>query len=285
MKKILIIEDDPKIARALKIRFESNGYETALAADALLGANLALQARPDLIILDIGLPDGNGLRLAEKFQHQPETRHTPIIFVTASKDPNLRQRAMEMRIAGLFEKPYDPEELLAAARYALGKGGTRQTPAPADPRPDPLPPKKILIVEDDRNIAKALAVRLNALGCQAILADDAISGLNTALHSNPDLVLLDISLPAGSGIAVAEKLRTLLPRNTPFIFMTASKQRDYRQRAQELGAAGFFEKPYDSEKLLAAIRQLLGEPTPVRSAELHSTGTDSHYGTTEDPDC
>src|SRR5439155_24260622 len=102
MKKILIVEDDQRIARALKIRFESKGYETAIASNALLGANLALQTHPDLIILDLGLPDGNGLQLAEKFQRQPETQHTPIIFVTASKDPNLRRRAMEMRIAGLF---------------------------------------------------------------------------------------------------------------------------------------------------------------------------------------
>ena len=99
MKKILIIEDDPKIARALKIRFESNGYQIAIASDAILGANLALQAQPDLIILDLGLPDGNGLALAEKFQGQPDTQHTPIIFVTASKAPNLRRRAMEMRFA------------------------------------------------------------------------------------------------------------------------------------------------------------------------------------------
>ena len=130
MNKILIIEDDPKIARALRIRFESNGYETAHASDAILGANLALELRPDLIILDIGLPGGNGLQLAKKLQNQPETQFTPIIFVTASKDPNLRQRAMEMRIAGLFEKPYDPEELLAAARYALGKVGPHQPSAP-----------------------------------------------------------------------------------------------------------------------------------------------------------
>jgi len=137
MKRILIIEDDAKIALALKIRFESNGYQTAMASDATHGANLARQAQPDLIILDIGLPDGNGLQLAKKFQGQPETQHTPIIFVTASKDPNLRQRAMEMRIAGLFEKPYDPEELLAAARYALGKGVPRQPSSPDHPGLNP----------------------------------------------------------------------------------------------------------------------------------------------------
>jgi DNA-binding response OmpR family regulator len=270
MKKILIIEDDQKIARALEIRFRAKGYETAIASDAILGANLALHAQPDLIILDIGLPDGNGLQLAEKFQRQPETRRTPIIFVTASKDPNLRRRAMEMRVAGLFEKPYNPEELLASVRYALGEVvplTPRQASTPAHPLPDTPLSRKILIVEDDPNIAKALAVRLSALGYQAILAYDALSAMNMAVHSGPDLVLLDISLPAGNGFAVAEKIQTVLPRKTPIIFLTASKQPEYRKWAQELGAVGFFEKPYDSEKLLAAIRQALGESAPVRLAD------------------
>ena len=118
-------------------------------------------------------------------------------------------------------------------------------------------------------------MRLNALGYQAVLAYDALSGLKTALHSIPDLVLLDISLPAGSGIAAAEKIQTLLPGKTPVILLTTSKQRAYRQRAQELGVAGFFEKPYDLGELLAAIRQSLGGSTPVRLADTRSNRTDS----------
>src|SRR5439155_9514474 len=97
----------------------------------------------------------------------------------------------------------------------------RQPSTSAQPTPDHRPPKKILIIEDERNIAKTLAVRLNALGYQAVLAYDALSGLKTARHSSPDLVLLNISLPAGSGIAAAEKIQTLLPRKTPVIFLTA----------------------------------------------------------------
>ena len=59
-----------------------------------------------------------------------EFRSTPIIFVTASKEPALRQRAMEMRIAGLIDKPYDPEELLGIARFALGENGSLPGPPP-----------------------------------------------------------------------------------------------------------------------------------------------------------
>ena len=136
MKKILIIEDDPTVGLALEIRFKANGYETVRACDAVTGANLARRTTPDLIILDISLPGGNGLNLAERFKHQPETRSTPIIFVTASKEPALRQRAMEMRIAGLIDKPYDPEELLGISRFAMGENGSlpRQPATPAAPK-------------------------------------------------------------------------------------------------------------------------------------------------------
>ncbi|MEY2530640.1 MAG: hypothetical protein QOI96_725 [Verrucomicrobiota bacterium] len=113
--------------------------------------------------------------------------------------------------------------------------------------------KKILIVEDDQNIAKALAIRLKSFGYEVTVARDALLGVSTAVKTHPDLVLLDISLPAGTGFTVADRIQELLPAATPFIFLTASKQPGLREKAKELGAAAFFEKPYDAEELLAAI--------------------------------
>lgn len=118
--------------------------------------------------------------------------------------------------------------------------------------------KKILIVEDDRNIARSLEVRLKSEGYEVAIACDAITGVNFALKLRPDLVLLDISLPAGSGFNVAERLQRLLATMTPFIFLTASKQPGLREKAKELGAAGFLEKPYEGEELLTAIRGAFG---------------------------
>jgi CheY-like chemotaxis protein len=69
-------------------------------------------------------------------------------------------------------------------------------------------------------------------------------------------VVLDISLPAGDGFAVAERIQANIPRPMPIIFLTASNRADFRQRAQELGAVAFFEKPYEPETLLATIRQV-----------------------------
>jgi DNA-binding response OmpR family regulator len=122
--------------------------------------------------------------------------------------------------------------------------------------------KKILIVEDDQNIARALSIRLKNGGYEVSLAPDALAGVETAIKKVPDLVLLDISLPAGNGFTVAERIQSLIPTATPLIFLTASKKPGLREKAKELGAAAFFHKPYRADDLLGAI-QLALAGTPV----------------------
>jgi len=119
--------------------------------------------------------------------------------------------------------------------------------------------KRILIVEDDPNIAKALAIRIEAWGYEAMVAPDAVLGLSSAVKNQPDLALLDISLPAGNGFTVADRIQELLPNETPFIFVTASKQPGLREKARLLGAAGFFEKPFVAEELRVAIKGALAD--------------------------
>ena len=131
MSKVLIIEEDPRIASALEVRFKACGYEVATTADVIVGGTLALQLKPDLICLDISRPGGIGLRLAAELSHRPETKLTPIIFLGSSKDPDLQRRTLQRGAAGLFEKPFDPEELVQAARHALGEITIKQK-APRD---------------------------------------------------------------------------------------------------------------------------------------------------------
>lgn len=263
MKNILIIEDDPKIAAALEIRFRSDGYDTETASDAIAGFSKAVATQPDLIVLDITLPGGNGLDLAERFRNIPETRRSPIIFVTASKAPNLRKRAMDLGAAGLFEKPYDSAELLAVASHALGETGMFKKPIARFNSRDErlLPPasakplKRVLVIEDDRKIALALALRLQAAGYETTIAYDALTGVNTASQFRPDLILLDISMPAGDGFVVATRVRDLLAHTTPIIFLTADSRPQAREKAMAIGASAYFEKPFEIEGILAAVEK------------------------------
>jgi DNA-binding response OmpR family regulator len=281
VKKILVIDDDERIAQALNIRLKLAGYEVLTAADGVYGLGLAMEHKPDLVILDIWMRVGGGFSVAYRLRERaPEV---PVIFITASKQAKLREMANNLGAVGFIEKPWQPEELLAAVTLALkGRSPSPVTPeqppgasvhSPQDgdyrqqlPGPPPMTPgsparitgrKKVLIVEDDRKIAMALALRLQAAGQDVLLAYDALAGVITARKHRPDLVLLDICLPAGDGFLVAETIQSLLPTVTSIIFLTASRQPGLREKATSLGAAGFLEKPFEVEELIAAIQNAL----------------------------
>jgi DNA-binding response OmpR family regulator len=120
--------------------------------------------------------------------------------------------------------------------------------------------KKILVVEDDSKIATALSLRLKSVGYEVVAAGDGFTGLKMAMTHKPSLILLDIMMPVGMGFSVAERLRDIGLGEIPIIFITASKRAGLRKTAQQLGAAGFFEKPYDADELLAAVNLILGQP-------------------------
>lgn len=135
------------------------------------------------------------------------------------------------------------------------------------------PMKKILIIEDDLKIAVALAIRLEAAGYSVLTAPDGFAGLKLAVEQKPDLLLMDIWMPVGLGFSVAQRLRTLGLSGTPIIFITASRAKGLRAAAEELGAAGFFEKPYDPQALLAAVAQALnpGQPAVTEDYQVSAT--------------
>src|SRR5262245_13721324 len=130
--------------------------------------------------------------------------------------------------------------------------------------------KKILVVEDDSKIATALSLRFKSVGYEVVTAGDGFTGLKMTMTHRPSLILLDIMMPVGMGFSVAERLRDIGLSEIPIIFITASKRAGLRKTAQQLGAAGFFEKPYDADELLAAVRIILEAqataPPPVPPA-------------------
>lgn len=126
--------------------------------------------------------------------------------------------------------------------------------------------KKILIMEDDTRIAAALAIRLSAAGYDVLTASDGLEGMHLAMNDRPDLLLMDIWMPVGLGFSVAQRLKAIGLGDIPIIFITASKLKGLKEAAQSSGAVAFFEKPYDPEKLLAAVSQALNPEPALRGA-------------------
>jgi DNA-binding response OmpR family regulator len=120
-KKILIVDDERDIVKALMIRLQGAGYEVVTAFDGAQAIFVAHKEKPDLILLDIRMPAGNGFSVAEKLKHSVNTLSIPVIFLTGSPERNAEERAMTLGARFYIKKPYDPEELLDAIKRALEK--------------------------------------------------------------------------------------------------------------------------------------------------------------------
>jgi len=123
--------------------------------------------------------------------------------------------------------------------------------------------RKILVVDDERDIVKALMIRLKTHGYDVVTAFDGAQGVFMAHKEKPDLIVLDIRMPAGDGFSVAAKLKeSEFTLNIPIIFLTGSPERASEERAMEVGGRFYIKKPYDPEELLDAIRRALGTESP-----------------------
>ena len=123
--------------------------------------------------------------------------------------------------------------------------------------------KKILIVDDDRKSVAPLAIRLTNAGYEVLTSFDGIDGLKLAVHHRPDLIVMDIWMPGGTGILTAQRLKHFGLADVPVIFLTASRKQDLWAIAEEVQPAAFFEKPYDSKQLLDGIAVLLARACPL----------------------
>lgn len=116
--------------------------------------------------------------------------------------------------------------------------------------------KRVLIVEDEKNIVDILSFNLGRDGYETLEAYDGASGLKLAMEQDPDLILLDLMLPKMNGFDVCRSLRQA-GRSTPVIMLTAREEETDKVLGLELGADDYIIKPFDSKELVARVKAVL----------------------------
>lgn len=118
--------------------------------------------------------------------------------------------------------------------------------------------KKILIIEDEQEMALSLATLLNSQGYLTVVAYDSLYGISSAHKQNVDLIILDLGLPAGGGFFVLENLKKSVDTNTiPIIILTARGEKELEEKAYQMGAVAYLHKPFDPKALLERIKEIL----------------------------
>jgi len=122
--------------------------------------------------------------------------------------------------------------------------------------------KKILIVEDDKDLLLGLQIRLEASGYSVVTSETVYDAVNAARKEMPDLIILDLGLPGGDGYKVMDRLQELAP--IPIIIFSARDPISTKERVRQAGGAfAFFQKPTDNEVILAAIAKALRRPGEI----------------------
>ncbi len=116
-KKILIIDDDPDIISYLKKLFETEGYETLTAKDGTEGFEILKNEKPDLVTLDLEMPNETGTGFYKHLDRNKELKDTPVIIISGLPGRNLAVR----KPVAVFDKPIDTEELLKIVRETIGE--------------------------------------------------------------------------------------------------------------------------------------------------------------------
>jgi DNA-binding response OmpR family regulator len=117
--KIMIVDDDLDLRRALKLRLQADHYDTVHASDGYSAISMAEKEHPSLIILDMGLPAGDGFRVLQWLQERDTPSKIPVIVLTAGDPQSNEQKILEAGATALFEKPVSRNQLMHVIRATL----------------------------------------------------------------------------------------------------------------------------------------------------------------------
>jgi two-component system, NtrC family, sensor kinase len=257
-KRIVIIDDSLTIRMDLKELFEAAGFHVVACVDAAQGRAALAQARADLVVLDVLLPDADGVELLAELRAQ-SSDPPPVIVLSTEDQLKDRIRGLKTGAGDYIGKPYDRSYLLARANQLLeaprDNGGT-----------------KILLIDDSATFRNALGAQLDEAGYRTALAATGIDGLKMAAHWHPDAVIVDGVLPDIDGATVVRRLR-LDPglRGIPCLLLTASEGTAGEVLALDAGADAFARKSEDDSVILARLAAMLRTARESRVHERRTT--------------
>jgi tubulin-specific chaperone A len=189
-KSVLIIEDDPGFLKILRNLTREHGFKCLVAEDGETGLQFADYYKPSSIILDVNLPGINGWTVMARLKDNPETRHIPVHFISASDN---KIDAIKMGAIDYVTKPVSPEvidQVFEKFNKIISK-----------------PVKDLLVVEDNSEQSKTVSCIIGSRDVNVTVASTAMEAYNQILSGKFDCMVLGITIPDMSGIELLNKIR------------------------------------------------------------------------------
>jgi DNA-binding response OmpR family regulator len=277
-KRVLIADDDFDLAQLLSMRCRQMGLEVFRSPDALHALLGSHRIEPDLVVLDVNMPAGNGLSVCEMMSGDRELSKVPVIIITGSPDEAIRQRCQQLGAKLVCKGPQFWEQLEPLICEVLGLEPAAAAPPqqpmvaekPTLEAPAPSGRPRVLCVDDDPDISKAIKLRLEPMGIDVIRAFSGMQGYWFCLDSKPDLIITDLSMPDGEGSYLYRRLKQHpLTENIPVVVLTGQTNPAVKRQLLSVGVSDYLVKPLVFKDLLAVMSRYIKlpeSPIPHRSA-------------------
>ena len=276
-RHILLVEDNPDFRTGLRTLLELWGHHVEEAANGKHGLEIVRASHPEIVLVDLGLPDLDGYAVARSVRSAPGGDAIVLLAITGYGRPEDRCRAKEAGFNAHLTKPIEVEELAqilsrAADAHADQQHENREGTRPDSPGASGGPSvrmaarhKSVLIVDDDPSIRSLFKEALGQQGYSTIVCEDGHEAFDFARTVVPHLVILDLRMGRASGGVFLDYLGSSdspILRRIPVLIVSGYLGEE-RAHDEGLTIVGRMEKPVALDRLVETVRDLIGGGTPV----------------------
>lgn len=247
--RILIVDDSLTVRMDLGEAFELAGFANTLCSTLSEARKALLTDFFHLVVLDVLLPDGDGIEFLREIRTAPSMVGTPVMLLSSEAEVRDRVRGLNTGADDYVGKPYDQSYVVARAREIL-----REKESPHESQES----KTVLVIDDSPTFREELKSVLESSGHTVITAETGEEGLRVAVDSRPAVIVVDGVLPGIDGSTVIRRIRAdAALRSTPCILLTASEGRSGELKALDAGADAYVRKDEDTGIILARVTAVL----------------------------
>jgi two-component system NtrC family sensor kinase len=246
--RVLVIDDSLTVRMDIGEALQASGFEPIGCRDLHAARQELARGSSALVVLDVLLPDGDGLEFLKELKSEPATCRVPVLLLASEADVAPRIRGAAALPDEYVGKPYDLARLIERARSLVRAGAEERLG----------PKRRILVIDDSATFRNHFKEALEAAGYAVREAETGEEGLALAATIRPDAVVIDGVLPGMDGAAVLRRLKEDAAfRSTPCILLTAAEEAADELKSLEAGADAYVRKSEDLSVILVRLAALL----------------------------
>lgn len=251
--KIMVADDDEEFIDLIRMFLESNKYDVITESDPLKISNTIKREKPDLLLLDIMMPQKDGFEIINELQEENVTASVPIIVLTALRFEVFQEKGGLTGLPEIISKNIPEDFLKKILEDNLPLPVANESPAISK-----ISFPKVLIADDQTELLLLVKETVENAGFDVHIASDGKEAIEKAYEINPDIIVLDYDMPIKNGLQAAQELKdNPLFAHIPIIIVTAHGEKQAKLQGLAMGIDDYLIKPVDTDELIARIRMIL----------------------------